>query len=442
MIKLKKLNKLTLILAIMLLLMGFTPLMAELFVFAEISADLNAQEVEAEAKLKDLELKISQYREAISENQQKVKSLKTEITIFDDQIKSLELEIQRTELLTKKLDKQINSKEKSIREIEREFDLEKTTLAELAREIRKYDDKSFLEVLLNKDNFSDFIAELKSLEDFNNQVQEELKKITKAKTELEKEKEDLTNEKEELAALKKLQDQQKIDVEKTKKERKTLLEQTKGQENLFNQLLKKTKSDIEAIKNKLYFLEGLVSDGALRFEDAYRFAKYVGTYTGIRPAFLLAILSRESELGKNIGKGSWRVDMKPSQRQYYLQICRELEIDPDKYPVSKKQWYGWGGAMGPAQIMPATWLGYKAKIIEITGNDPPSPWNVKDAFVASALYLVNKGAGEKTTNAEWKAAMMYLAGANWKKDSLRFYGDQVMDLTKQFQEQIDILEKE
>ncbi|HOZ16602.1 MAG TPA: lytic murein transglycosylase [Candidatus Portnoybacteria bacterium] len=442
MIKLKKLNKLTLILAIILLLMGFTPLMAELFVFAEISADLNAQEVEAEAKLKDLELKISQYREAISENQQKVKSLKTEITIFDDQIKSLELEIQRTELLTKKLDKQINSKEKSIREIEREFDLEKTTLAELAREIRKYDDKSFLEVLLNKDNFSDFIAELKSLEDFNNQVQEELKKITKAKTELEKEKEDLTNEKEELAALKKLQDQQKIDVEKTKKERKTLLEQTKGQENLFNQLLKKTKSDIEAIKNKLYFLEGLVSDGALRFEDAYRFAKYAGTYTGIRPAFLLAILSRESELGKNIGKGSWRVDMKPSQRQYYLQICRELEIDPDKYPVSKKQWYGWGGAMGPAQIMPATWLGYKAKIIEITGNDPPSPWNVKDAFVASALYLVNKGAGEKTTNAEWKAAMMYLAGANWKKDSLRFYGDQVMDLTKQFQEQIDILEKE
>ncbi len=442
MIKLKKLNKLTLILAIILLLMGFTPPMAELFVFAEISADLNAQEVEAEAKLKDLELKISQYREAISENQQKVKSLKTEITIFDDQIKSLELEIQRTELLTKKLDKQINSKEKSIREIEREFDLEKTTLAELAREIRKYDDKSFLEVLLNKDNFSDFIAELKSLEDFNNQVQEELKKITKAKTELEKEKEDLTNEKEELAALKKLQDQQKIDVEKTKKERKTLLEQTKGQENLFNQLLKKTKSDIEAIKNKLYFLEGLVSDGALRFEDAYRFAKYAGTYTGIRPAFLLAILSRESELGKNIGKGSWRVDMKPSQRQYYLQICRELEIDPDKYPVSKKQWYGWGGAMGPAQIMPATWLGYKAKIIEITGNDPPSPWNVKDAFVASALYLVNKGAGEKTTNAEWKAAMMYLAGANWKKDSLRFYGDQVMDLTKQFQEQIDILEKE
>jgi len=418
------------------------PPRAEFFASAEISADLDAQEAEAEAKLKDLESKISQYRDAINQNQQKVKSLKTEITIFDDEIESLELEIQRNDLLIKKLDKQISSKEKSIREIEREVDLEKTTLAELAREMRKYDDKSPLEMILGEKSLSDIIAELKSLEDFNFQVQEELKKIAKAKVGMEKEKEDLTNEKEELASLKKLQNQQRIDVEKKKKERKTLLEQTRGQENLFNQLLKKTQSDIEAIKNKLYFLEGLEADGAsLRFEDAYKYAKYAGTYTGIRPAFLLAILSRESELGKNIGKGSWRTDMKASQQKYYLQICRELGIDPDKYPVSKKQWYGWGGAMGPAQIMPATWLAYKSKISEITGNDPPSPWNVKDAFVASALYLVNKGAAEKTGETEWKAAMMYLAGANWQKASLRFYGDQVMDIAEQFQEQINMLEK-
>ncbi len=441
MIKFKKLNKLILILIIIPLLTGFTPPRAELFVSAEISADLNAQEAEAEAKLKELELKISQYRDAISENQQKVKSLKTEIAILDDEIESLELEIQRTDLLIKKLDKQISAKEKSIREIEREVDLEKTTLAELTREMRKYDDKSPLEMILSEKSLSGIIAELKSLEDFNNQVQEELKKIAETKAGLEKEKENLTNEKEEQATLKKLQDQQKIDIEKKKKDRKTFLEQTKGQENLFNQLLKRTQSDIEAIKNKLYFLEGLESDGALRFEDAYKYAKYAGTYTGIRPAFLLAILSRESELGKNIGKGSWRVDMKPSQQKYYLQICRELGINPDKYPVSKKQWYGWGGAMGPAQIMPATWLAYKVKISEITGNDPPSPWNVKDAFVASALYLANKGATDKTKEAEWKAAMMYLAGGNWQKASLRFYGDQVMDLAQQFQEQIDILEK-
>jgi len=408
---------------------------------AESLLDIDIQEQEAEAKLKELETKITQYKEAIAQNQQKTKTLKTEIAIMDAQINSTELEIQRIELLIKKLDKQINQKQASIREIERQVDLEKTTLGELVREIRKYDDISFLEVILGKGQLSDFLSELRSLENFQEQIQHELERISDLKKNLEQEKEDLTEEKEEQASLKSLQNEQRINLENKKKERKTLLDQTKGQENLFNQLIKKTQLDIEAVKNKLYFLKGLTGDGSLRFEDAYKYAKFASIYTGVRPAFLLAILSRESELGKNIGTGTWRVDMKPSQREYYLQICQELNIDPDQYPVSKKVWYGWGGAMGPAQMMPATWLGYKTRIAEITGNNPPSPWNIKDAFTAAALYLANKGANQQTYNTEWKAAMMYLAGSNWQKASLSFYGDQVMSRAQQFQEQVDILEK-
>jgi peptidoglycan hydrolase CwlO-like protein len=446
MIRSKRFNKVFIlmvmvaILCIVPLKAGFTPFKAK-FVLAEVSVDLDVQEQEAEAKLKDLESKIGQYKQAITQNQQKSKSLKTEIAILDDEINSTELEIQRTDLLIKNLDKQINQKEKSIREMEREVDLEKTTIAELLREIRKYDDISLVEIILSTGKLSDFLSEIRSLETFHGQVQEELKKISDAKLNLEKEKGDLTNEKDEQASLKDIQNEQRVSLETKKKQRDTLLAQTKGEENLFNQLVKKTQSDIEAIKNKLYFLQGLTTDGSLRFEDAYKYAKFASIYTNVRPAFLLAILSRESELGKNIGQGSWRVDMKPSQRTYYLQICNELGIDPDTYPVSKKVWYGWGGAMGPAQIMPATWLGYKAKISDITGNNPPSPWNIKDAFTASALYLANKGADQKTATAEWKAAMMYLAGGNWQKSSLSFYGDQIMDRAENFQEQIDILEK-
>ncbi|MFH1129572.1 MAG: lytic murein transglycosylase [Patescibacteria group bacterium] len=439
MIKFVKLNKSFILMAIIAIFCVF-PLRAG-FVFAETSLDIDVQEQEAEARLKELESKIGQYQQAITENQQQAKSLKTEIVILDAQINSAELEIQRTDLLIKKLDKQINQKEKSIREIEREVDLEKTTIAELLREVRKYDDTSLVEVVLTEGSLSDFLSEIRSLENFHQQVQEQLKKISNAKSTLEKEKTDLVNEKEEQASLKYIQAEQRAGLELKKKQRNNLLAQTNGQENLFNQLMKKTQADIETIKNKLYFLQDISTDGSLRFEDAYKYAKFAGIHTGIRPAFLLAILSRESELGKNIGKGTWRVDMKLSQRTYYLQICEELGIDPDKYPVSKKVWYGWGGAMGPAQMMPATWLGYKAKIAEITGNNPPSPWNVKDAFIASALYLVNKGADQKTEKAEWKATMMYLAGANWQKSSLRFYGDQVMERAENFQEQIDIMEK-
>jgi len=257
---------------------------------------------------------------------------------------------------------------------------------------------------------------------------------------LESEKAALNLEKREQLSLRYVQEEQWVILASKKNQKKTLLSQTKGQENLFNQLVSKTEKDVEAVRSRLYFLKGIMSDGQLSFGEAYEYAKYASIYTGIRPAFLLAILSKESGLGKNVGTGTWRVDMKPSQRPYYLQICERLGISPDKYNVSKRAWYGWGGAMGPAQFLPATWLGYEERIIAVTGNNPPSPWNVKDAFVASALYLVNKGADGQTYYIEWKSAMIYLAGSNWNKPYLSFYGDQVMALAAQFQEEINLFE--
>jgi len=406
-----------------------------------LAVPISEEETEMEAKIKDLEDKISKYREGIIANQNKAKSLQTEINILDSEANKAELEIQRIDLIIRKLDIKIREKESSIKEIEQQVDLEKTSLAETIREISKYDDVSVLEIILKRGQLSDFLSEMNSLENFQNQIQGVLNKIYNLKAETEIERTSLSDEKGEQMALQDIQETQRLSLEKAKKDKKTLLAQTKGQEALFAQLEKKTKLDIEAIKNKLYSLKGMIAGGALRFEDAYKFAKFASIYTGIRPAFLLAILSRESGLGKNVGTGSWRIDMKPSQRTYYLQICEKLGLDPDGQNVSKKQWYGWGGAMGPAQMMPATWMGYEARITEITGNNPPSPWNVKDSFVAAALYLVNKGADQKTYDAEWKAAMMYLAGSNWSNRSLSFYGDQVMDLAEQLQEQVNILEK-
>ncbi|OGZ32829.1 MAG: hypothetical protein A2V69_03330 [Candidatus Portnoybacteria bacterium RBG_13_40_8] len=433
-------KKANILIAILVLIGLFTPYLFKGTGFASAQTSLD-EEKEMEAKIKELEEKISKYRTGVITNQQRAKSLQTEIEILDNEVNEAELEIQKIDLIIKKLDNRISEKKMVIREAEREVDLEKTALSELLREISKYDDVSYLEIILGRAQLSDFLSELHSLENFQDQIQQLLTKLSNLKSNLEQEKGTLTDEKEEQLALKTIQNEQRENLENKKKEKKTLLEQTKGQEQLFTQLVKKTQLDIEVIKNRLYYLKGFVDGESLRFEDAYKFAKFASIYTGVRPAFLLAILSRESQLGKNVGTGSWRVDMKPSQRTYYLQICEKLNISPDTYPVSKKQWYGWGGAMGPAQFLPATWLGYEQRVVEITGNNPPSPWNIKDAFVAAALYLANKGANQQTYNAEWKAAMMYLAGSKWNNSSLYFYGNQVMDLTKQIQDQVDILEK-
>jgi membrane-bound lytic murein transglycosylase B len=83
-----------------------------------------------------------------------------------------------------------------------------------------------------------------------------------------------------------------------------------------------------------------------------------------------------------------------------LDITRRLGLDPDKMPVSKKAWYGYGGAMGPAQFIPSTWILYEKRISTLTGNNPPNPWNPEDAFMAAAIYLKDSGANKQTVKAE------------------------------------------
>ena len=124
----------------------------------------------------------------------------------------------------------------------------------------------------------------------------------------------------------------------------------------------------------------------------------------------------------------------------FLQITAALGLNPDSQPVSKKPWYGFGGAMGPAQFIPSTWQLYGDRITAATGQNPPNPWDPRTAAFAAALLLADNGADAQTPAAERLAALRYLAG--WKnagKSAYAFYGNDVMSLADKFQSQIAVL---
>ena len=93
--------------------------------------------------------------------------------------------------------------------------------------------------------------------------------------------------------------------------------------------------------------------------------------------------------------------------------------------------------MGIAQFLPSTWLLYKNRIQAITGS-VPSPWNPRDAFIATALYLRDAGASKGGYTDERIAAAKYYAGSRWRY-YLGTYGDRVMDRAKYYEGQISIL---
>jgi len=201
---------------------------------------------------------------------------------------------------------------------------------------------------------------------------------------------------------------------------------------------------------------------AISFGDAVEFSTRAYKETGIRPAFLLGILSEETNLGANLGSGNWKVDSHPTRDKPIFKIITDtLGLDPDKMPVSKKPWYGYGGAMGPAQFIPSTWVFYggyaesskgagdwtyyksKDKVRKLTGkNSPSNPWDPEDAIMAAAVLLRDNGGAKGGYNAEWLAAQRYFAGwKNAENPSYAFYGNEVMELTAKYQKQIDILSR-
>lgn len=400
--------------------------------FDELRSSLNQE-------LEQLQNQINQYQSKIKDAQNQAKTLKREIQLFNDRIKQIELQIKQTEIVLQQTQLAIDDKTKEIGNQEVKMDREKNLLSQYLQSIHESDQEGLIQIIFSQKNLSDIFNEINSLEIIQKNTYDTINEIKIIKENLEGERQDLSDKKEEELQLKALLEIQRFSIKGQQAERNNLLVQTKGEESAFQNLLKKAKANAAAIRSQIYLLEGVGLSMSL--EEAYNHAKFASDLTGVRPAFLLAVLKQESSWGTNVGTGTWRKDMHSRDQDAFIKICDELNFDPDKMPVSRKPSYGWGGAMGPAQFLPTTWLSYKDEVARLTGHNPPSPWNIDDAFTAAALKLARAGASQRSYDAEWKAAMIYFAGNNWSKSVYRFYGDSVMDLAQVIQEQLDLMNK-
>jgi peptidoglycan hydrolase CwlO-like protein len=388
-------------------------------------------------QINELQQQIDSYRATVNDLQQQSKSLKREIAILDSKIKSVGLEIKRTDLSIKQTESEIADKNVALGQAEIKIERERQMLSKYLQIIYEADQQGFLEIVLSNDKLSDVFDKVNSLQDIQEGIHESMAAIRQMKINLENEQQVLEDRREELNQLKVLQEIQRRTVAFQQDEKKNLLAQTKGQESSYQALLKKTKADAESIRKNLYLLEGVGL--SMPLEQAYRYAKQASDLTGVRPAFLLAVLKKESSWGEKVGTGTWRRDMHKRDQEAFIQICDKLNLDPDTTPVSRKPSYGWGGAMGPAQFLPSVWLAYEEQVVRLTGHNPPDPWSIEDAFVAAGLKLAQGGANIQSYNAEWKAAQIYFAGKRWNKPAYSFYGDQVMEMASTIQEQLDII---
>lgn len=427
------------------------------FIFAQESSPTNEEcttREECEALLKKYEEKISQYEADISKTEKEKKTLQNEIYILRKKIEKLNLQIYQSNVMIKDLGYQIIDTEASIEKTSLKIEDSKNQLANILQLIYEEDQKSLLEILLSEEKLSDFFDKLMNLETLNLKNQELLENIKNLKVYLEEQKQSLDEEKEDLERFLKIQILQRQESETTKKEKDYFLKLTETQYQKYLKEKEETEKRAQAIRARIFELIGVPK--APTFGEAYEIAKYVEKITGVRPALLLAVMTQESNIGKNVGQcylknpstgeGVRAYDGKSVSRvmnpkrdvPYFLEITKQLGRDPYNTPVSCPMSVGWGGAMGPAQFIPDTWAnpryGYGQKVTDITGKTA-DPWNIKDAFLAAGLYLRDLGVKQN----EFRAVMQYFSGASWSRWE-EFYGRSVLRIASQYEKDIKEIE--
>lgn len=420
-----------------------------LFVLANPSQSEERQALEEE--LKQLEIQIANYDKNIAATAKEKKTLENTIASLKNKIKKLDLQISQSNIVIKDLGLQIKDTEISIDKTVLKIEEGKIRLAAILQETYEEDQRPLIEILISE-GMSDFFDNLVALEALNIKNKELLINIKALKLSLEDQKQSLDEEKSGLEKQVAIQTLQRQENASAKQEQDSLLKLTEAEYQ--KQLAEKSsvEKQAQAIRSRIFELIGVPE--APTFEEAYNIAKFVSEQTGVRPALLLAVLTQESNIGKNVGqcfltnlsngegvrattKARETKVMNPSRDVTpFVQITQELGRDVYNTPVScpLKNSYGapvgYGGAMGPSQFIPSTWLIYKDKIKDMTGQ-APDPWNIKDAFLATGVYLKDLG----VKNNEFKAVMRYFSGASWSKWE-EFYGRSVLAIAAQYEQDI------
>lgn len=401
--------------------------------------------IQIEAQLEAL---INQQKE-----QQKTSgTLKGDVNYLTSQINTLKTKIKARGLVIAQLKVNIAEKVDTIKSLSDKIAREHESLAQLLRNTNEFDEETLVHLILSDNNISNFYSDLESYTAIKQAVKASIDVINGVKLQTEVAKNDLEKKQDaETDAKADLESAQK-QVAKSEAEKKQLLAISKDKEAEYQKLAAQKKIQADKIRSALFSLAGISQK--IDFGTALQYANEVKAKLGVDPAFLLAILTQESNLGGNVGqcyltntdtgagvgKNTGVIFpnvMKPTRDVGpFLEIANTLGVNAFQTAVSCPiaGVAGYGGAMGPAQFIPSTWKIFANRLKDALGYIA-NPWSPKDAFMASGMYLSDLGAKGASTSAQNKAACSYYG----TRGSSCSYSRSVQRLKTSIQANIDLL---
>lgn len=404
------------------------------------------------SELAQIEAQLADLLAKQKEQQKTSGTIKGDVDYLTSQINALKTKIKARGLVIAQLKVNIKEKESTIKSLSSKIEREHESLAKLLRNTHEFDNENVVHLILSGDSVSNFYSDLEAYDSIKKAVKASADVIRGVKTQTEDAKKDLEKKQDaETDAKADLESAQKK-VAQTEAEKKKLLALSKEKESEYQKLAAEKKIKADKIRSALFNLAGISTK--IDFGTALSYANEVKKLTGVDPAFLLAILTQESNLGANVGQcyltntvtgagvgkntgTPFSNVMKPTRDvEPFLEITNALGFNAFQTAVScpVAGVVGWGGAMGPAQFIPSTWKIFEKRLATILGHSA-NPWSPRDAFLASGMYLTDLGAVGSSTSAQNKAACRYYGSGG----SSCAYSRSVQKIKSGIQDNIDLL---
>src|SRR3989344_4253068 len=426
-------------------------LLTSVNVSALTEAEIQAQEAKWKAELEATEKEIAEWENILNQTKTGTASLERDAALLNAKINEAKAFIRKRQIQINQLTADIGLKTKTIAELEEKMNRGKESLASILKSTNELDSFSLVEVMLSNKNLSQFFEDVDSYNSIKTSLETQFNEIRYLQAKTDEERSDLDKKRIAEADTKaKIEaDKKKVEIDEAEKQR--LININKNQEKTYEQVISEKEKKAAQIRAALFALRD--TEG-IAFGDALKYATLASQKTVVRPALILAILTQESDLGKNqgsclvtnidTGDGAGKntgtlfeqVMKAPRDTVPFKDITERLGKDWKMTPVScppGTKWSssrGYGGGMGPSQFIPSTWELFKNKLGALIGisDGEVNPWNPEHAILATAIYMDDIGA-TGGYSAERNAACRYYSGkacTPGRVPSNVFYGDQVM----------------
>ncbi|MDA3839655.1 MAG: peptidoglycan DD-metalloendopeptidase family protein [Patescibacteria group bacterium] len=219
---------------------------------------INSEIEDRKNRMKKLDDKEKSYTQAIAQKQKDKSTLNSQLAILDNRLAKAEIDIESVELDIEKVSLEISKTNISIENKTEEIASEKEKIEKVIQLLYKEGNTDTLQILLLNNSLSDFLTQVKYLENVNQAVKESLDNLIFLKDNLEEEKVVLGEKNDETVSLKESLIDKKKALEAELGGKEILLVQVNSSESEYQRLLAASKAEQQEAASEIASMEKLI----------------------------------------------------------------------------------------------------------------------------------------------------------------------------------------